>query len=129
MTILDKVQIGNEVKVNLDFSSERLSKDIIDTLKNSSIGTIIDFRITDGKGIGVILRLSNGEEQWFFENEIDILDEKGDVIDKNFSYNENNNLTKNIFKDLKYENKNSVRDLINPLNFLIWLIVSVKDIF
>ena len=129
MTILDKVQIGNEVKVNLDFSSERLSKDIIDTLKKSSIGTIIDFRITDGKGIGVILRLSNGEEQWFFENEIDILDEKGNVIDKNFSYNENNNLTKNIFKDLKYENKNSVRDLINPLNFLIWLIVSVKDIF
>ena len=129
MTILDKVQIGNKVKVNLDFSTERLSQDIIDTLKKSSIGTISGFRITDGKGIGVTLKLSNGEEQWFFENEIDILDEKGNVIDKDFTNNERENLIQNIFKDLKYENKNSVSDLINPLNFLFWLIVSFKDIF
>tara|TARA_B100000401_G_C52619037_1_gene630397 strand:- start:29 stop:418 length:390 start_codon:yes stop_codon:yes gene_type:complete len=129
MTILDKVQIGNKVKVNLDSSSERLSQGTIDTLKNSSIGTIRDFRITDGKGIGVILRLSNGEEQWFFENEIDILDEAGNVIDTSITYNENNNFTQNIFKDIKYANKNSVKDLINPFNFFIWLIVSFKDIF
>ena len=129
MTILDKVQIGNKVKVNLDFSTERLSQGTIDTLKNSSIGTIRDFRITDGKGIGVILRLSNGEEQWFFENEIDILDEAGNVIDTSITYNENNNFTQNIFKDIKYANKNSVKDLINPFNFFIWLIVSFKDIF
>ena len=129
MTILDKVQIGNKVKVNLASSSERLSQGTIDTLKNSSIGTIRDFRITDGKGIGVILRLSNGEEQWFFENEIDILDEAGNVIDTSITYNENNNFTQNIFKDIKYANKNSVKDLINPFNFFIWLIVSFKDIF
>ena len=129
MIILDKVQIGNKVKVNLASSSERLSQGTIDTLKNSSIGTIRDFRITDGKGIGVILRLSNGEEQWFFENEIDILDEAGNVIDTSITYNENNNFTQNIFKDIKYANKNSVKDLINPFNFFIWLIVSFKDIF
>ena len=66
MSILDKVQIGNSVQVNLELSKDRLTKEIIDTINASSIGTIKDFRITDGKGIGVILKLSNGQEQWFF---------------------------------------------------------------
>ena len=47
------------------------------------MGKISDFRITDGKGIGVVLQLSNGQEQWFFEDEIDLLDENGNVIKKN----------------------------------------------
>jgi hypothetical protein len=29
------------------------------------------------------LQLSNGKEQWFFEDEIDLLDENGNVIKKN----------------------------------------------
>jgi len=30
---------------------------------------------------------------------------------------------------IKYENKNKVSELINPINFFIWLVVSFKDIF
>ena len=33
MTILDKAQIGNTVKVNIEQSKDRLDKEIIDTLK------------------------------------------------------------------------------------------------
>ena len=77
MSILDKAKIGDSVKVNLELSKDRLSKEIIDALNVSSVGLISDFRITDGKGIGVVLPLSNGKEQWFFEDEIDLLDENG----------------------------------------------------
>ena len=82
MSILDKAQIGNSVKVNLELSKDRLNQEIIDAINISSVGKISDFRITDGKGIGVILELSNGKEQWFFEDEIDLLDENGNVIRK-----------------------------------------------
>ena len=129
MSILDKVEIGNSVKVNLKLSKERLNEEIIDAIEISPIGTISDFRITDGKGIGVVLKLSNGKEQWFFENEIDILDENGVVMYRDISTNEGNNLINNFFKNLKYENKKKVIDLINPINFVLWLIVSFKDIF
>ena len=129
MTILDKVQIGNSVKVNLELSKDRLNKEIIDAINISSIGTISDFRITDGKGIGVVLKLSNGEEQWFFENEIDILDENGNVLNKENVFNENNNLLLGFINNLKYENKNRISDLINPINFMVWLLASLKDIF
>ena len=129
MTILDKVEIGSVVKVNLENSRETLSKETIDALKISPIGTISDFRITDGKSIGVILKLTNDVEQWFFENEIEILDENGKVMKQVIYTNERNNLIDEIFKDLKYKNKKKVSDLINPLNFLLWLIVSFKDNF
>ena len=129
MSILDNAKVGNKVQVNLELSKDRLSKDIIDTLNASSIGEICDFRITDGKGIGVILKLSNGKEQWFFEDEIDVLDENGNVIKKINPSKDNNNSLFDTLKEFKYENKNKLVDLINPINFFLWLIVSFKDIF
>ena len=129
MSILDKVKIGNSVLVNLELSKDRLTKETIDAINVSSLGKISDFRITDGKGIGVVLQLSNGEEQWFFEDEIDLLAENGNVIKKNNDKKGNSNFIFDFFKGLNYENKNNVSELLNPINFFIWLGVSFKDIF
>ena len=129
MSILDKAKIGNSVQVNLELSRDRLNREIVDAINVSSVAKISDFRITDGKGIGVILQLSNGKEQWFFEDEIDLLDEKGNVIKKNNDKKENNIFIFNFLRELNYENKNKVSELINPINFFIWLVVSFKDIF
>ena len=129
MSILDRAKIGNSVQVNLELSKDRLNKEVIDAINVSSVGKICDFRITDGKSIGVVLKLSNGKEQWFFEDEIDLLDENGDVIKKINDTKVNNNLLFDILDGLKYENKNKVSELINPINFFIWIVVSLKDIF
>ena len=129
MSILDKTKIGDSVRVNLELTKDRLSKEIVDVINVSSVGEICDFRITDGKGIGVILQLSNGREQWFFEEEIELLDENGDLIKKINDKNENNNLNLKILSNLKYEDKNKVGELLNPINFFLWLVVSFKDIF
>ena len=129
MSILDKAKIGNYVQVNLELSRDRLTKETIDAINVSSLGKISDFRITDGKGIGVVLQLSNEKEQWFFEDEIDLLDEYGNVIKKNNYKKENSNFIYDFLRGLNYENKNKVSDLLNPINFFIWLVVSFKDIF
>ena len=129
MSLLDNTKIGNSVRVNLELSKDRLTKEIIDAIDASSVGKIRDYKITDGKGIGVVLQLSNGQEQWFFENEIDILDENGNVIKKINDKKEKNILISDFLKRLKYENKNKVSELLNPINFFVWLFVSFKDIF
>ena len=129
MSILDKVKIGNSVQINLNLSKDRLDKETLDAINVSSMGKISDFRITDGKGIGVVLQLSNGKEQWFFEDEIDLLDENGNVIKKNNDKKDNSNFIFDLFKGLNYENKNKVSELLNPINFFLWLVVSFKDIF
>ena len=92
MSILDKTTIGDSVQINLELSKDRLNKEVVDAINVSSVAKISDFRITDGKSIGVGLELSNGKEQWFFEDEIDLIDENGNLIRKIY-----NNL-KNIFK-------------------------------
>ncbi|MDC3041114.1 DUF2862 domain-containing protein [Prochlorococcus sp. AH-736-B08] len=129
MSILEKAEIGNSVRVNLELSKDRLNQEIIDALNTSSQGKIKDFKITDGKGIGVVLKLSNGKEQWFFEDEIDLLDENGNVIKKIDDKKEKNILMLETLRKLKYENKKNVNELLNPINFFLWLVVSFKDIF
>ena len=128
MSILDKVKIGNSVRVNLDLTKDRLTKEVIDAINVSSIGKIRNFKITDGKGIGVVLKLSNGKEQWFFEDEIDLLDANGNLIQKINNKKESNSSLFFILRTLKYKNKNNVRELLNPFNFFLWLVVSFRDI-
>jgi len=129
MSILDKAKIGNSVQINLELSKDRFTKEVVDAINVSSVAKISDFRITDGKGIGVVLKLSNGKEQWFFEDEIDLIDKNGNVIKKYNDKKENSNFLLNFLRGLNYENKNKVSELLNPINFFIWLVVSFKDIF
>ena len=129
MSILDRAKIGSNVQINIEQSNDRFTKEVVDAINDSSIAKIREFRITDGKGIGVILQLSNGKEQWFFEDEIDFLDENGNVIKNNNDKKKNSNFIFEFSRGLNYENKNKVSELFNPINFFIWLVVSFKDIF
>ena len=129
MSILAKAKIGNSVQINLDLSKDRLTKEVVDAVNVSSVAKICDFKITDGKGIGVILQLSNGKEQWFFEDEIDLLDENGNVIKKINDKKKNRYFIFDLLRGLNYENKKKVSELLNPINFIVWMIVSLKDIF
>ena len=129
MEFLDLVKIGSNVKVNVDLSKDRLSSKTVEAIKKNPTCLVKDFRLTDGKGIGVIVQLSNGEKEWFFENEIQILDQEGKVINRIEKIEQSPSFIINLIKNIKYNPKQKPKDLANPLNFASWLIFSLKDIF
>ena len=128
MEFLDIVKIGSPVNVNVNLSKDRLNTKTLEALNKNSSCFVRDFRITDGKGIGVVVELANGEKEWFFDNEIEILDENGKVMPRNEEI-EGESFIKELFKNISYTPKRNIKELINPFNFLSWLIFSLKDIF
>ena len=62
------ITIGSKVRISR--VRDRIPQTLIDLLKADSSGTVTDFRTVDGKGIGVVVELSNGSSNWFFEDEI-----------------------------------------------------------
>ena len=127
MEFLDLVKIGSPVNINVNLSKDRLSSKTLEAIKESSSFKVKDFRLTDGKGVGVIVEFSSGEEEWFFENEIEILDDNGKIIPRDEVLEKN--IFSNFLKDLEYKPKTNIKELINPINFFSWLIYSLKDIF
>tara|TARA_Y100001933_G_C18820783_1_gene489146 strand:- start:464 stop:850 length:387 start_codon:yes stop_codon:yes gene_type:complete len=128
MEFLDLVKIGSTVKINVNLSKDRLTSKTLNAINVSSNCVVKDFRLTDGKGIGVIVELSNGEKEWFFENEIEIIDNDGNILEREYN-SEKNLFLSNFFNKFQYRQSDKIRDLINPINFFSWLIYSLKDIF
>ena len=111
MEFLDLVKIGSLVNINVNLSKDRLSSNTLNAIKESSSFKVKDFRLTDGKGVGVIVEFSNGEEEWFFENEIEILDENGKIIQRVDSL-EKDNFVSNFLKNIEYKPKNNIKELM-----------------
>jgi len=63
-------RIGSTVKVNLDKVRDRIPVKLLNQLSDDPRGRVLDYKMTDGLGIGVVLKLSDGSTSWFFEDEV-----------------------------------------------------------
>jgi hypothetical protein len=62
------ISIGSKVRVTR--VRDRIPADLVAALKSDPTGTVKDFRLTDGKGVGVVVELASGATSWFFDDEI-----------------------------------------------------------
>lgn len=62
------ITVGSKVRVLR--VRDRIPADLVAALKTDATGTVRDFRVTDGKGIGVVVELAGGDTIWFFDDEI-----------------------------------------------------------
>ncbi|MGK7893469.1 MAG: DUF2862 domain-containing protein [Xenococcus sp. (in: cyanobacteria)] len=60
------MEIGQKVKVYR--IRDRVSNNIADKL--GKIGTIKEYKMTDGSGVGVIIQFDDESASWFFEDEV-----------------------------------------------------------
>ena len=62
------ISIGSKIRITR--VRDRIPQNLVDLLQKDSSGTVKEFRTVDGKGIGVVVELSDGSTSWFFEDEI-----------------------------------------------------------
>lgn len=60
------MEIGQKVKVYR--LRDRVSPVLVNKL--GQIGTIKDFRMTDGSGVGIVVQFDDKSTTWFFEDEL-----------------------------------------------------------
>ncbi len=63
-------KIGSKLKIDLDRVRDRIPTKLNQLLKENPRGTVVNFKMTDGQGIGVVLELSDGSKSWFFDDEV-----------------------------------------------------------
>jgi hypothetical protein len=63
------MEVGQKVRVR------RLRDRVPDILvkKLGQVGTIRDYKMTDGSGVGVLVQFDDQSATWFFEDEVEIL--------------------------------------------------------
>jgi hypothetical protein len=60
------MEIGQKVKVYR--LKDRVNRNVAGTL--GKVGTIKEYRMTDGSGVGVVVQFDDRSSTWFFEDEI-----------------------------------------------------------
>lgn len=65
------MELGQKVKVFR--LRDRVASDIMDKL--GKVGTIQDFKMTDGSGVGAVVAFDDNSTSWFFEDELKVVEQ------------------------------------------------------
>ena len=61
---------GQSLKIEIDEVRDRLSKNILEIIKKEPIVELVGYKMVDGNQFGLVVKLKNGEINWFFEKEL-----------------------------------------------------------
>ena len=63
------IEIGQSVKVRR--IRDQIPASAVDSIKKNPVGTVKDFKMVDGSGVGVVVEFEGGFSTWFFEDEVE----------------------------------------------------------
>jgi len=61
---------GQSLKIEIDEVRDRLPKNILEIIKKEPIVELVGYKMVDGNQFGLVVKLKNGEINWFFEKEL-----------------------------------------------------------
>ena len=132
MVINPLIPIGTKIKVDKSKIENLLQNKLLDDLPQMINGEIVDYKMTDGMGIGYVLMTENNLKIWIFNTELNEQTRREYRIeDTNKFHNQtNNDLILGKYKVAYEINGNrSIKTIGNPINLINWLIFTMKDIF
>ena len=132
MEVNPLIPIGAKIKVDKSKIENLLPNKLLDTLPKQINGEIVDYKMTDGMGIGYVLLTEKNQKIWIFNTELNEqtrnyyrIEDTNKLINR-----KDNNLILGIYKvDYKINGNRSIKMTANPINLINWLIFTMKDVF
>ena len=132
MEVNPLIPIGTKIKVDKSKIENLLPSKLLDDLPQTINGEIVDYKMTDGMGIGYVLMTENNIRIWIFNTELNEQTRKEYKLEETNKYSNTENSDLILGKDkVAYEingNRN-IKSIANPINLINWIIFTMKDIF
>ena len=64
------LQKGQKLKIDINEVKDRLPKSILEIIRMEPVVELVGYKMVDGNQFGLVVKLSNGEINWFFEKEL-----------------------------------------------------------
>ena len=64
------LQKGQNLRVEINEVKERLPQNILDIIRKEPVVELVGYKMVDGNQFGLVVKLTNGEVNWFFEKEL-----------------------------------------------------------
>ena len=61
---------GQTLKVEINEVKDRLSEKLVAIIRKDPIVELVGYKMVDGNEFGLVVKLTNGELNWFFEKEL-----------------------------------------------------------
>ena len=132
MVALPLIPVGAKIKVDKSKITKVLPKKILDDLPQLIIGKVIDYKMTDGRGIGYVFMTENNLKLWIFNNELNEQTRMEYKINETVT---STNLITKVFLskidkiEYRIQGNRSLKKIANPINIISWIIFTLKDIF
>ena len=64
------LQKGQNLRVEINEVKDRLPQNILVIIRKEPVVELVGYKMVDGNQFGLVVKLTNGEINWFFENEL-----------------------------------------------------------
>jgi len=64
------LQKGQNLRVDINEVKDRLPQYILEIIREEPVVELVGYKMVDGNQFGLVVKLTNGEINWFFENEL-----------------------------------------------------------
>ena len=64
------LQKGQLLRVEINEVKDRLPQNILEDIRKEPIVELVGYKMVDGNEFGLVVKLNNGEINWFFEKEL-----------------------------------------------------------
>ena len=64
------LQKGQILRVEINEVEDRLPQNILEIIRKEPLVELVGYKMVDGNQFGLVVKLTNGEINWFFEKEL-----------------------------------------------------------